>query len=587
MIKIKTVSAKNFLSIGNVTQAVNFDTNELTLVVGENLDLAGTDAAARNGCGKTAIINALSYALFGNAISNIKKDNLINRVNGKGMLVTIEFEKDGIDYKIERGRKPGVMKLWVSGKEKTVTDDAQGDSRETQTEIDKIIGMSHDMFKHIVAMNTYTEPFLSLRANDQRVIIEQLLGITMLSEKADLLREQIRLTKESISQEEFKIAAITDANKRIQEQIENLKRRQRLWVKKHNDDVNALASQLENLIIIDIDKEIALHKEHAEYKEKLAAWNSINNEIKKLTSDIKREEKLVASLTQQINDLNEHKCYACGQSFHDEQHSEVLAKKRSELETAQRNVEEYASQKKVLEDNLIDPGELPENTSYANHEDAIHHRSTVDNLEAAISKKLEEPDPYSEQITEMEQSGIQEVSYDKINELTLYREHQEFLLKLLTNKDSFIRKRIIDQNLSYLNSRLASYLDKTGLPHSVEFNNDLSVTITELGKDLDFDNLSRGERNRLIISLSWAFRDVWESLYHPINLLFIDELLDFGMDQSGVEGALVVLKKMARDNKKSVWLISHREDLLTRVNRILRVTKEAGYTSYSPDIEFT
>jgi signal transduction protein with GAF and PtsI domain len=103
---------------------------------------------------------------------------------------------------------------------------------------------------------------------------------------------------------------------------------------------------------------------------------------------------------------------------------------------------------------------------------------------------------------------------------------REFLYKLLTNKDSYIRKRIIDQNLSYLNARLSQYLDRIGLPHTVVFMNDLSVNITELGRELDFDNLSRGERNRLILSLSWSFRDVWESLYQPINLLFIDELID-------------------------------------------------------------
>jgi len=165
------------------------------------------------------------------------------------------------------------------------------------------------------------------------------------------------------------------------------------------------------------------------------------------------------------------------------------------------------------------------------------------------------------------------------------QDHQEFLLKLLTNKDSFIRKRIIDQNLAFLNTRLTYYLNKMGLPHSVKFMNDLTVEIQELGRDLDFDNLSRGERNRLILSLSWAFRDVWESLYHPINLLFIDEVVDSGMDASGVESALAVLKKMARDRNKSVWLVSHKDELAGRVNNLMKVIKENGFTSYDTDVE--
>jgi DNA repair exonuclease SbcCD ATPase subunit len=111
------------------------------------------------------------------------------------------------------------------------------------------------------------------------------------------------------------------------------------------------------------------------------------------------------------------------------------------------------------------------------------------------------------------------------------------------------------------------------------------VSITELGRDLDFDNLSRGERNRVILSLSWAFRDVWESLYQPINLLFIDEMIDSGMDSSGVENALSILKKMSRESNKSVWLVSHKDELAGRVNNTLHVVKENGFTSYNTDIE--
>jgi DNA repair exonuclease SbcCD ATPase subunit len=207
------------------------------------------------------------------------------------------------------------------------------------------------------------------------------------------------------------------------------------------------------------------------------------------------------------------------------------------------------------------------------------------NILSQITNKQNETDPYAEQIEEMSTQALEVISYDTINSLGSVRDHQEFLLKLLTNKDSFIRKRIIDQNLSYLNARLGQYLDRIGLPHTVKFNNDLTVSITELGRDLDFDNLSRGERNRLILSLSWAFRDVWESLYQQVNLLFIDELVDSGMDSSGVENSLAILKKMGRENHRSIWLVSHKDELAGRVNNILTVVKENGYTTYNTDVE--
>jgi DNA repair exonuclease SbcCD ATPase subunit len=213
MIRIKDLTVKNFMSVGNQTQAVDFNKDQLTLVLGENLDQGGDDNGSRNGTGKTTIINALSYALYGTALTNIKRNNLINKTNSKGMLVTLHFEKDNLDYRIERGRSPNVLKFYINNQEQEQIDESQGDSRKTQEDINQLLGMSHDMFKHVVALNTYTEPFLSMRQNDQRAIIEQLLGITILSEKADALKEQVRRTKDTITTETLKIEAIQTACK--------------------------------------------------------------------------------------------------------------------------------------------------------------------------------------------------------------------------------------------------------------------------------------------------------------------------------------------------------------------------------------
>lgn len=575
------------MSVGNATQAVNFDRKDLTLVLGENVDLGGDDSGSRNGTGKTTIINALSYAMYGVALSNIKKDNLINRTNTKGMLVTIDFEKDGVDYKIERGRKPAVMKFWVAGEEKEVTDDAQGDSRETQAEIERMMGMSHDMFKHVVALNTYTTPFLDMKGGEQRAIIEQLMGITLLSEKADALKEQSNETKKAITQEQYRIDAVQNANKRIEEQIESLKRRQTLWANKQRDDIEKLSASYDELIHIDIDAELAAHKA-------LALWTQLNTDINSLTTAVRRaeldqvkEEKLVTKLNKEIESLESHKCHTCGQDFHDDTHSAVILRKRQELDKAINDYSTYLDQITDLTAAIEDLGTLGSipKVYYDTESDAVNHKAKLSNILQQLATKEDDKDPYAEQIEEMKTKGIEEVKFDHINELTSIKDHQEFLFKMLTNKDSFIRKLIIDQNLTHLNARLSYYLDKIGLPHTVKFNNDLSVAIEELGRELDFDNLSRGERTRLILSLSWSFRDVWESLYQNVNLLFIDELVDNGMDAAGVENTLAILKKMSREGNKSIWLVSHKDELVGRVNQVFNVVKENGYTSYSTDTE--
>jgi len=573
------------MSVGNATQGVDFDRKDLTLVLGENLDLGGD--GSRNGTGKTTIINALSYALYGQALSNIRKDNLVNKTNAKHMLVSLDFSVGGKEYKIERGRKPNVLKFYVNNEEQSATDEAQGDSRETQEAIERILGMSHDMFKHILALNTYTEPFLSLKANEQRTIIEQLLGITQLSERADRIKELNRQTKDAISQEEFRIRAVQEANKRIEEQIESLRKRQNLWIKKQQDDCAAFEQAIADLEHIDIDREVQAHRDLDAYQKLSKLINDCNRNHRLVAADITKLEKSRVKLEQELAMLNSHRCHACGQDIHDNQHETIKAAKLVELGEINTSWQEKRNELVEYENELEELGELGTAPAvfYDSLEQALNHKNTVDSLSKDLATRRGETDPYGEQIEDMQGQALQVVSYDALNELTRVQEHQDFLLKLLTSKDSFVRKKIIDQNLSYLNQRLTHYLDRIGLPHTVKFQNDLTVSIEELGRELDFDNLSRGERTRLILSMSWAFRDVWESLYHPINLLFIDELMDNGLDTQGVENGLGLLKKMSRERHKSIWLVSHKDELAGRVENILKVVKENGFTQYNTDVD--
>jgi len=574
------------MSIGAQTQAVNFDNGQLTLVLGHNLDLGGD--GSRNGTGKTTIINALSYALYGEALTNIRRDNLINKTNGKQMIVSVDFEIDGKEYRIERGRKPNLLRLYVDGNESKGDDDAQGDSRETQKDIEKIVGFPHEMFKHIIALNTYTEPFLSMKANDQRAMIEQLLGITELSEKAELLKELLKNTRDSIKEEEIRINAVETSNKRIEKNIAEIESRSKAWNKTHADKIADMQTSIDTLKEINIEDEIANHKLNAEIKEQTDAVNVLEKELERTETSLNRSESKLKDLNSDLQSAKDGVCPACGQGTahletHEEYTTEVEEKINEEnkyyLELSKRINDIAVALEEYDVDDEVD-------TFYNDLEGALEHKHNLDSLEKQLEEKLLEENPYIDQITSLTESGLQDIDFENINELTELKDHQEFLYKLLTSKDSFIRKRIIDQNIAYLNHRLAYYLEKIGLPHEVKFGSDLGVEITEYGRDLDFDNLSRGERNRLILSLSWAFRDIYESLNHPMNLMCIDELIDSGMDSMGVESSLGILKKMNRDQGKNIFLISHKEELVGRVNNVLTVIKEGGFTSYNTDTEY-
>jgi DNA repair exonuclease SbcCD ATPase subunit len=583
MIEFKELTIKNFLSVGNQTQAVQLNKENLTLVIGENLDLGGD--GNRNGVGKTTLCNALSYALFGVALNSIKKDNLINCVNNKNMLVSLTFSKNNVNYRIERGRRPNVMKFYVNDElnEAPESNDSQGDMRETQHDVNSLLGMSHDMFKHIVSLNTYTEPFLAMKANDQRVIIEQLLGITVLSEKAEVLKEQIKQSKDLICQENADIEAATKSNEKIQQSIDTLITRQQSWNTQHTFTINKINKEIAELTSLDIETELEAHGTTVAYNDQVNNIRRLKKEHAVCSDTVAQAEKMVNRNVIELDSMTNKICHVCSQTLLDHDHAAITAIVENNLTDNYIYFEKVNIDLTAIVAEMNGIGELIQQpvTYYRTIAEALQHQHNLQTLIEQLKIKNVETDPYQEQITQLSNSALQEINWNSINELSALKDHQEFLLKLLTNKDSFIRKKIIDQNLTYLNSRLTYYIDKMGLPHSVIFQNDLTVEITQLGQDLDFHNLSRGEMTRVILSLSMAFRDVWQSLYQSINLLFIDELADAGIDSAGLENLLSILKKTARETQKSVWIISHREELISRVDNILKVVKENGYTSFS------
>lgn len=577
MITIKNITMKNFMSVGNVSQAINLHNNDITLVLGENLDLGGNDN--RNGCGKTTILNALSYALFGEPLTKIKMANLINKVNGKHMAVTVSFSKDGIDYMIERGRKPDTFSFINSSTPDENDNNAQGESRITQVEIEKLLGFNHLMFKHIIALNTYTTPFLNSAAGDQREIIETLLGINALSEKAEILKTKIKDTKTTIKDAERVIKNNMDFNTNIRNNVSSIQRKSDMWVTEKENKLQKLATALVSLEELDIDAEIHKHDTLAIIRDLTAKKTPITQAIASLKRTLSEYKTSEAKMINDLEKYNNNKCPSCDQELHD--HDELMRALSESLLATMDKISQTTLDIETATELLNEIPEIPASphTFYKDIKDAMQHKHTTQYTLDEILKVDESINPYADQISTLLESII-EIDNEEIETLTSLLDHQEFLLKLLTNKDSFIRKKIITQNINFLNERLEYYLTKIGLQHLVKFQPDLEVEITYMGKDLDFDNLSRGERTRLILALSWSFRDAYESLNNPINIMFVDELIDTGLDPSGVECSLSILKNMVRSGKKSIFLISHRDELLGRIDTTLKVVKENGFTSF-------
>lgn len=674
---IKSFTLKNFLSVGGATQALKFDEHDLTLILGNNADANGT--VTKNGSGKTALLQGLSYGLYGQPLTKIKVGNLINNINQKGMFVVVEMERDGVAYRIERGKKPDILRFYKNNEDITdVDNDAKGENRETQHDIDAIIGMSHTMFKHIVALNTYTDPFLKEASGKQREIIEELLGVTQISNRAEHLKVLISASKDMVKSEEAHVSATKAANVRIQQAVDSAERDMIKWGTKHEHRIENLAEEISAMENIDFDGELKRFDELEQWRKSERVLNTdhqyaskeldqLVRDRKRLDSDIKRARvdadgtSVSAAIARLERDLvrarsgiaavegsidsarrdverleavlanpGEQECKTCGQELSGTDHLAyvvkrvtadrdaallVVSSKAAELTDLQADISDMetdiayrvgealkakttavAALERLTGEGMVMDEQIVLKTVHLDQiaadlkalgskpvllfdsrDEVYSAKHAREALVADLERERNAINPFAGQVDGLK-SSIQIIDMDNLNNAHDLLRHQDFLFKLLTSKDSFIRRKIIEQNLSYLNNRLHYYLGKLGLPHEVVFQSDLSVTIELIGRDFDFAQLSRGEGNRVIMATSWAFRDVWESLNHRVNLIFMDELLDSGMDSTGAEAGLQILKSFGRAGR-NVFLVSHRDELVGRIDNIVTVSKENGFTS--------
>lgn len=734
-LRILSVTLRNFMSTGKVTQPIDLAAAPLTLLMGQNLDTAQGESSSRNGAGKSVLTNAIAYGLFGVPLDKIKVDNLINNINGKEMSVSVTFEKDGRRYRIERGRKPTYFRFLIDGEkvEDRRSDETQGEGRDTQEEINRILGLTPTMFPHIIGLNTSTEPFLKLAAAKQREVIEELLGITELSRKAEVLKEAIRTAKEEVRMREFEIKTQADHNARIEAALAEVVAKQKTWNRQHAERIASLEQALASLQNIDFEAELAVFERIDEWSQQIASLEAVEREtalmvqtrdaestalleeadLLRQKARLKRQEKrdpvrevdLLRRLIRPFDDApvkrrvaadrtryqseieatdreltrlageverfeavlaapGDLTCTTCGQSLRDGDHRDhivsrvtqdrdaalarlcTLVQTRTRLDEAIQGLEaeqartvvlaeqaeaenrrlsheadtlaaKIAKDNKRLEaeavalerkaaakgdqsDRIIEAAETEEDEQrdliaqaraalgpcptslFKTRDDIWKARSTYDRYAQDLEAERLLTNPHDDAVAHW-RGSLTEIDYTRINDLTRLRLHQDTLLKLLTDKGSVIRKRLIDQNLAFLNARLTIHLATVGLPHSVRILSDLSVEITHFGKGLDYDNFSKGEKNRLILSLCWSFRDIFENLKHPVNLMMIDELADSGMDSLGVELAFDAVRKMAYERSRNILLLSNREELIPRCEATLLARKEDRFTSYETD----
>lgn len=563
-IEFKTLSFRNFMSYGKNQTTINFLQPGTTLILGENLDETANGQLS-NGVGKTAIMNALTYVLYDKPISDIKVDDLINNINGKDMEVIVEFSKGNNEYRIERRRRSGKtgrenhVMLFVNGENKT-----RDSIKNTDLAIEEIIGMPYDMFVRIVVISAIHTPFLDMPVSshyqaNQTDFIERLFNLTILSEQALLLKDLIKSTEDSLNIQKTRIEQLEKEHVRYNEQLKAMKNRVETWNNTTKTTIKMHEKQLAEIESIDIEFEQQIQKEIDELERKI---REIQQEKKQLKTMIQRYEKMIEQSSHELKHLTEQRCPYCLQPYADA-HLKIEQCKTT-LEESTKKHSEFLKELELTEEDEKDLLKLLKISKKKQKIENIEELLKIHSQKHTIIQKIQDlkksVNPFLEPLEELINSPIEQIDYTNINTLKKIQDHQQFLLKLLTKKDSFVRKALLNKNLPFLNSRLHHYLSQLGLAHKVEFTHEMTANISLFGRPLSFGNLSNGQRARVNLALSFAFRDVLQKLHTPINICMLDEVLDVGLDSVGVQAAARMLKRKAREENLNIYIISHRGD---------------------------
>jgi hypothetical protein len=583
----------------------------------------------------SSLIDALVYGVYGQPLSDMPIDNIVNDINNKDCVVGVNFHVGRDKYEVIRYRK---MKAGPEGnyvelfKNDDPTNIALASVAETNKMIVDIVGMPRELFIRLVVFDADETSFFKLAADKQRDIMENIFQITLLSDKADNVKEENKSDKQKLAIKQVEIDSLLGEISKHETMLVSAIARQQQWETLRDKDINLLNHDLKQLSEIDIEYErqlietytnaendmVALKQQVSEIKQqqlsKKSEIDAISNNISKIQSsiassskDIQRITKLIDENKRQISILSQNKCHECNQSLPDAESriaekQQIIDTNTQSLVTIEQAIHDHDNDSQLLKEQLVIEQELhkqlTESINKLNSDISQHmltitkpnyssdsQLAVIDTKKQNVASKIDDlsksTNPHLEVVDELENSTPPAVNYDEINLLKKMVDHQTFMIKLLTDKKSFVRKKLIQQRLPFLNERLTHYLKKLGLPYTVQFNSDLTPSIVRRGKSKDFGNLSHGQRARVNFALSFAFRDVLVRTSRLVNICLLDEVLDKALCGVGTNSAVTMINEKAKEDKISIFVITHKNELSNKFHNQITVTLENGFSSIS------
>jgi len=565
MITFKKLRWMNFLSTGNIFTEISLNENNTTLIVGEN------------GAGKSTILDALSFVLFGKPFRKINKPQLLNSINQKGLLVEVEFSIQNKEYKIVRGMKPSVFKVFQN--ETLMNQSAE--MKDYQEILEKqILKVNHKSFCQVVVLGSATfQPFMQLSASNRREIIEDLLELQIFTTMNSLLKDKLsdnnELLRDKMSEKKIIDSKIELTKKHllsIQNNNENIISEKQILIKETEIKIQNNLSKLETFI-----------ENVKELNSKIIDQDKVNKKITKLSQLKHQIEAKVALLNRDVDFFDKHKdCPTCKQSIQEDFREKTINEKKEIIEESQDGLNklavEYEASNNRLNEIMLILNDIrnKEMEIYKLETDIKTMNNYINELKKDINliknKQIEGTD---NNITDYE-NELKELEL----KIVIVKEDRNILnAASILLKDGGIKARIIKQYIPVINKLINKYLSAMEFMCQFELNEEFNETIKSRFRDeFSYESFSEGEKMRINLAILFTWRAV-AKLRNSINtnLLIMDEVFDSSLDGNGTEEFLKIIKSLTSDT--NTFIISHKGDqLYDKFDRVLKFEKHKNFS---------